>query len=280
VTNLFLSLIIVFLLQIATSAEDSSKEDLSSTNNEDVASQRIKDFYLTNYKEDGAQDWEVKGDEALIYENHVEIDQMDAKYYTNDDTVLIKSDKAKLDNQSMNVYLRDNVEIENKEGMKLVTESLDWERNQNNINTDDWVKVNNQSMQITAKGMNADTELKTVDFQENVEVLMPDKKNKAEYTMITCTGPLEIEQVKGIAVFNDNVVVENKEGKLFSDKATAFFNSEEKKLIKVISVGNVKIVKGENITLAQKATYFGEDDRLLIEGNPRVIYFPTEDETP
>ncbi|UCD16005.1 MAG: LPS export ABC transporter periplasmic protein LptC [Candidatus Omnitrophota bacterium] len=279
VVNIFLSLIVSFPLKTLALTESTSVESPSSVESESESSQqRIKDFYLTNYKEDGAQDWEVEGKEAFIYDTYVDIDQMNAKYYTKDDTVFIKSKKAKLDKKSMDVYLREDVEVENKEGT-LVTDSLDWKRNQNNIKTDDWVKVNNKSIQITAKGMTADTQMSKVDFEENVEALLPDEKNK-DYTMITCTGPLEIEHIKGTAVFNDNVVVENKDGTLFSDKATAFFNADEKKLIKVVSVGNVKIVKDENITLAQKATYFGEDERLLIEGNPRVIYFPDEDETP
>lgn len=271
VVNLFLAVIISAPLEALAVTQE----------NNALAAQRIKDFYLTNYKEDGAQDWEVKGDEAFIYDNHVDINQMDAKYYAKDDTVFIKSKKAKLDKQNMDVYLKEDVEIENKEGMKLETESLNWKRNENNINTQDWVKVDNKSMQITAKGMNADTEMKKVDFEENVEVMLPDKKNEKEYTMITCTGPLEIEERNGTAVFNENVVVDNKDGKLFSDKATAYFDADEKKLIKVISIGNVKIIKGENITLAQKATYFEADERLIIEGSPRVIYFPAEEnETP
>ena len=47
-----------------------------------------------------------------------------------------------------------------------------------------------------------------------------------------------------------------------------------KKIKKVISQGNVKIIKGDNITFAEKATYFGLDGKLVLEGNPRLIYFP------
>jgi LPS export ABC transporter protein LptC len=257
--------------------ESSAAEVFEESEKEDPTQQRIKDFYLTNYKEDGIQDWEVKGKEAFIYDEYVDIAKMDAKYYGEEDTVTVKSEKAKLNKKNMDVYLQEDVQVENKEGMKLVTDSLDWKREQNQIKTDDWVTVNKESMQIVAKGLDADTALKTVDFEENVEVTLPDDNNK-DFTLITCDGPLEIEHALGTATFNNNVMVENKDGKLFSDIATAFFDADAKKIIKIISTGNVKIIKDDNVTLAQKATYYGEGQRMVLEGSPRVIYFPTKEE--
>jgi len=35
--------------------------------------QKINDFYLSNMKEDGSKDWEVKGKEATIKDKYVDI---------------------------------------------------------------------------------------------------------------------------------------------------------------------------------------------------------------
>jgi len=80
--------------------------------------QKIKDFYLSNLKEDGSKDWEVKGKEATIKDKFVDIDNMDAKYYSDKNPVYIKSDKAKLNKENMNADLKDNVELKipNKDG--------------------------------------------------------------------------------------------------------------------------------------------------------------------
>ncbi|MFA5270739.1 MAG: LPS export ABC transporter periplasmic protein LptC [Candidatus Omnitrophota bacterium] len=80
--------------------------------------QKIKDFYLSNLKEDGSKDWEVKGTEAVIKDKFVDINNMNAKYYAENNPVYIKSDKAKINKENMNADLKDNVELKipNKDG--------------------------------------------------------------------------------------------------------------------------------------------------------------------
>ena len=171
--------------------------------------QKIKGFYLSNLSEDGKKTWEVRGNEAIVSEKHIDIDKMNANYYIEDDIITATSDKAKLNKENMDVLLQKNVHIENKKGK----------------------------------------------------------------TTITCEGTLEIERNKGKAVFNKDVVVTNEKGKLYSDKATVFFNTKEKQLIKVVSEGNVKIVRGDNIAYAKKATYFAKEEKIVLEGRPKLIYF-------
>ena len=103
-------------------------------------------------------------------------------------------------------------------------------------------------------------------------------KNTKDVTTIICTGPLEIEYSSGTAVFNNDVVVTHTQGKIFSDKTTLYFNSQEKQIEKIVCEGNVKIVRDDNVTFAKRATYFGAEQRLVLEGRPRLIYF-TEDKT-
>lgn len=239
--------------------------------------QRIKDFYLSNFKEDGQRDWELRGDEATIHEKYVDIDTMKANYYLKDDTILITSDTARLDKTNLDVYLKDNVHISNKEGATLVTDSLNWQKTKNLIETKDMVKTNRDSMQIIAKGLSADTELKKAEFKQDVEVTLPDEKTQ-EVARVTCSGPLEIEYSLGKAVFNDNVVATHTQGKMYSDKATLFFDTEKKEIIKIVSEGNVKIIRDRNVSYAEKATYSQRDQKLTLEGRPQIIYYPDDGE--
>lgn len=239
--------------------------------------QKIKDFYLSNFKDDGTQDWEVKGKFATIHDNYVDIDEMEANYYAKDDTILITSDEAKLNKENMDVYLKDNVHIENKEGATLETDSLNWQREQNHIETDDRVKTTRDSMQIEAAGLSADTQLKKAAFKKDVKVTLPDQESE-EVTTAVCSGPLEIEYNEGKAIFNKDVVVTNPHGKLYSDKATLFFDTENKEITKIVSEGNVKIVRGNNVTFSQKATYLSKEQKITLEGRPRVIYYPDSEE--
>jgi len=250
---------------------------LESINTQAYSQQKIKDFYLSNFKDDGTQDWEVRGETAILHDNYVDIDDMKANYYTENDTILITSNEARLNKENMDVFLKDSVHIENKEGATLETDSLNWQRDQNRIETDDWVKTTRDSMQIEAAGLSADTELKKAAFKKDVEVRLPDKKTK-EVTTAICSGPLEIEYNEGKAIFNEDVVVTNPQGKLYSDKATLFFDTESKEIIKIISEGNVKVVRDSNTTFSQRATYLSKEQKIVLEGRPRVIYYPDSEE--
>ncbi len=196
--------------------------------------QKIKDFYLSNLKEKGTKDWEMKGKEAVIYDENIDIEGMRANYYSEDDTINITSDKAKMNKVTMDGRLLGNVRIKNKEGMRLSTDSLSWQRQKNHIETDDWVKISRGSMQIEAEGLSADTQIRKADFKKNVEIIFIDEETK-DITIVTCRGPLNIEYNLGKAVFNQDVVVTNPQGKLVSDKVTLFFDVETKQIVKIIS---------------------------------------------
>lgn len=184
----------------------------------DASQQKIKDFYLSNLKQDGSKDWEVKGNEAIMRDQYVDISKMEAKYFSSNDTIFVRSEKATLDKTNMNADLRDNVELK-----------------------------------------------------------IPDKEGN--YITVNCTGPLEMRYNEGKAIFYDNVVVNNPQAKLFSDKATIFFDTKDKKKMKIIAEGHVKIVKDDNVAFADKATYTGEDKQVILEGNPRLVYFSKKNET-
>ena len=93
-----------------------------------------------------------------------------------------------------------------------------------------------------------------------------------EPTIITCTGPLEIDYEKEIAVFHNNVKVDQKDhGVMHADRMDAYFDFKNKKILRIISQGNVKIVKDENTSYSDEALYSAEDGKLTLSGNPRLV---------
>jgi LPS export ABC transporter protein LptC len=237
-----------------------------------MAQQKIQDFYLSNYKDDGGQDWEVKGQEAIVSEEYVDIENMEGKYYQGQDTVDIKADRARLAKEYMDVYLDKNVTVESSQGVNLTTDSLQWKQSTNQVSTDTRVEVQRQnSMKVAAEGMEADTELKTVKFKEEVTV---DISQEDDSTTITCDGPLEIDHPNGRAVFYNNVEVDNPQGKLIASKVTVYFDNQQNAIIKIVAEGDVKIIRDDNVTFADQAVYMEESQKMILEGRPRLIIFP------
>ncbi|MCF7873709.1 MAG: LPS export ABC transporter periplasmic protein LptC [Candidatus Omnitrophica bacterium] len=237
--------------------------------------QEIKDFYLSNFKKDGSSDWEIEGKEAIVDGDYIDIETMNANYYTDGDTISVKSNKARLNKKNQNVQLDGNVVIENKEGWNLKTNHLDWQRKENYIKTDSSVTTKKDDFLVKANGLYADSQLKKADFKKDVKVTYTDK-DKKNATTISCDGPLEIEYNQNRATFKNNVVVNHKQGKLFSDLAILFFDTKEKTITKIVSKGHVKIIRDDNVTFAKKATYLADQEKLVLEGSPRLIYFPKE----
>ncbi len=234
--------------------------------------QKIEDFYLSNYKNNGEKEWEVKGEKALVSERYVKIDQMKAKYFREDDTIDIKADKAHLDKENMNVYLNNDVHINSKKGIELETSTLSWEQNKNRVYTDEKVEIRKESaLKVEAKGMNADTELNKVSFGKEVKVNLFSKDGVIN---IKCNGPLEINYNEGKAIFNNNVVVDNIQGKMFANKATVYFDTVNSQVNKVVAEGDVKVIRDDNVTFAERAIYFQKENKITLEGQPRLIIFP------
>jgi len=176
----------------------------------------------------------------------------------------------------MDARLEQEVRITNKEGATLEADYLDWTNDKSRVETLSPVRITRQSMQIDAEGLSADTALKNAVFHRQVHVVIPEQEGR-QRTTVDCRGPLEIFESSHTAVFNKDVVMDNGEAQLFSDKATVFFDNERKDIVKIVSEGNVRLKKDGNTSSAQRAIYFRDGERVMLEGSPQIIYF-TKDE--
>lgn len=109
----------------------------------------------------------------------------------------------------------------------------------------------------------------------------------APATVITCNGPLEVDYQSNIAIFRNNVKVNDERGEIFADQMDVYFatDSEDGKKVegiegmgidKIICIGNVEIHHGENITYSEKAIYDTETGMLTLTGSPKLVIFSTE----
>ena len=231
--------------------------------------QTIKNFYLSNWQKEGKK-WELKGREALIRGDCIDIKNMQATYFLKERTILLNSEEGRVVRPDMNVFLKNNVNLKTDDGITLHSSSLSWQKRRF-LSTSDKVRLRRDSMRVEARGLLADTELGKINFKKDVKV---DLVNEDEKIIITCQGPLEIDYNQNKAVFNKKVVVVSPQGKIISDKSVLYFDKDKKRIVKIICEGNVKIEKDNNVTFAQKATYIEKDKRIILEGKPRLIIFP------
>ncbi|MDD5477236.1 MAG: LPS export ABC transporter periplasmic protein LptC [Candidatus Omnitrophica bacterium] len=261
------------------------------------SAQQIGDFSLSGSGEKGKKAWDLSGKSADIYNDVVKLKEVVGNHYGDKDKINLTADNGNFNKSSGVVHLEKNVVITTSSGAKLTTDSLDWDRKQQIVSTLDKVNLARSDMNLAGVGAKGQTALKQVVLDKNVRLdIQPSNKqtNKKEKIVITCDGPLDIDYEKNIAVFNNNVKVEKSDMTIYSDKMEVYFSPKQEQgkqepgkkdqgpdlmsssINKIVSRGNVRIIRGENISYSQEAVYTALDKKISLTGRPQIIIYQTE----
>ena len=243
--NLTVALLIVFLFtggcgskEKPAPKKEKAAEPSTAQAPVDNVSHKVLAFNLEGLNERGAKKWDVKGESAeAISENRVKLDNIVASAYGEDAEAVITADKGVYDRAKNNVRLDKNVHatIESTQGF-----------------TGSFVDGVDQKSGADKK---------------------KDKSKKSK-TVITCDGEVQFDYEKNVAVFLKNVKVVNEDGVIDADRITVYLDPETRKLKEIVADGDVKIVRGENVTLSQKASYSETDKKVTLSGRPKLILSP------
>jgi len=285
-----LLLSIIFLGVCFSCAESQVKPD---------ADQKINDFSLAGFGERGRKTWDINGKSADIYDTNIKLKDIVGNLYGEEENIKLTADKGDFNKARDQVHLEQNVVITTSKGARLTTNSMNWDRKNQTVNTKDRVNIVRENMIATALGANGHPNLNKVNLEKEVQVEISSAKENAQEpaakskTVITCDGPLEIDYQNNTATFKNNVKVDNKDAFIYSDimdvyfakpgvketvvdtdKAPALMGS---KIEKLIARGNVKIVKGENTSYSDEATYLALEKRIILTGRPRLVLSSTDE---
>lgn len=236
------------------------------------ADQKFQGFNLQGYDETGEKSWEVNGDTADIIGTKVKLSNVDANTF-GEKKVNLTAETGVIDQASGDMHLENDVIITSEDGSQLITDSLDWKRNDDLVTTDDDVLITDEKFTLTGTGMEGHPELKNTKIHEDVKVKINTEKEGApkRFVTITSDGPMIVDQVKSIATFQDNVVAVEEGRTLEADRMELYFNEELSDIREIICIGNVVITQGENRTYAERATYNATTQKLILSGRPKLI---------
>ncbi len=252
---------LVFPAQPARAQEDASTP------------QQFEGFNLQGYTETGEKSWDVMGETANIIGNLVEMTNITANSYGEQKTNLTAR-TGTIQKDTGKIHLEQDVVITTELGAQLKTHSIDWDRNSDLVSTNDFVTITDKRMKATGTGIEAHPNLKIAQLNEDVTVNMTPEKGKPEERQpikITCDGPLEIDQLKNLAIFNENVVATQTDRELKADKMEVYFDPVTSKIVKMVCTGNVEVTQAGNKSYSDKAVYTAADQRLVLTGRPKLI---------
>lgn len=250
-------------LQEAAASQEAAKEA-------EGLEQKVLSFTIDGRSPKGAKQWHLEGNSAEIRGDDIYLNDLKAVVYGDNVTANLTSDAGLYRRNKGEVELMGNVKVFGDDGFTLTTEKARWSQATKEIFTDDIVNIKREGMTAVGTGGMANSDAKIALLKENITVMIePDTK-------VNCTGPLEVDYSSNVAVFHDNVVVVDKDGKMYSDKLTVNLDAETQNLKQVTAEGNVKIKRGKSYTLSEKAIYTDSTKSAQLLGKPRVIIDPDD----
>jgi len=233
--------------------------------------QKILTFSLSGYSDSGKRSWDVKGDSAdILRTNVILLDNVISHSYTKGNTITITADKGRFDKVKNSLLLEENVVGTTADGARLTTDSLSWNAQKEEVDTDDLVVITRENMEARGHGAFGQPDLKRVQLKKYVTV------NLEPTTVITCDGPFQVDALNNVGIFNENVLVVDERGRIWADIIEVYFDSKTKTVIKVVAKGNVKIERGDNVTYSDQATYNAKSQLIILSGRPKLILYSKE----
>ena len=215
---------------------------------EDAVKQKVLSFNLEGFSEKGDKKWEIQGESAeAVQEDKVKLDNIVAKTFGEEAEATLSADKGLYDKTRNNVTLEKNVKVTIENTPKLAGEYVDF------------------SLTNMADKGGEDAKEESLDL---------DKKGT---TVITCDGEVEFNYEENRAYFTKNVKVTSEGGEIDAEKITVFLDIKTKKINEVVAEGSVKIIRGENISYSDKATYIAGEKRVILSGRPKLVFYSEGD---
>ncbi len=272
----------------ADRAPDTSTGTAASTE----TGQQMSGFTLTGYKEDGSKRWVLHGEDASADGPIVTIRRPDAIGYDPGRTAYLKASAAQVNQTNRHVRLEHDVTVHTSDGLWLTSPVLHWIPDQNQMVTDQPVRIETDHMLLRGRGARGLTQLKQATIFQDIElVLNPSDHDRSTPTggipgqtatragagqqvIITCDGPLAFDYERNVATFHRNVHVKDPNGDLYSDTLVAYLNQNTHTIRYAEATGHVRIHQHQNTAVSERAVYEPAIGTITLVGTPSLLIYP------
>ncbi len=275
------------------------KQRLALGSDAEDITQEIYGLYLPNYDKDGKEVSVIRGAYTVFLKNKIykitkpEIEFLDVSNENNNQpgNVIITSDFGEIEKTTSKGFLYRNVIIRLGEDLKIYTDDLEYLPDEKRVNTDGFVTIKSEGMEITGLGFEIsladskawvknDPEME-VKGNRNDLALFPEKKtttsnvnkNIDENVFIRSSGELVFDHKEKLVVFRDNVRVSKGESTIFADELSIPFDSSMENIKKAIASGNVLVSDGTKTAKGESLTWDSEKRVVILDDEPVAEFF-------
>ncbi len=244
------------------------------------ADQVVEDFQVSGFNEETNVKWRLKGETARLKGDLLEVDEVNVVQTSPQADVTLTSQHGYYNQSKSIVLLSKDVKAVSSTGAVLTTDHAVWDTKNNKLETDAPLTITQEDKGAELKGKGGevllDKDLAVVKSDVQAKMIK-EERGKLHRTLIRCKGPLEVHYKDKIAIFHNDVVVEDESATIYADQLTVYFNGPNNRIRKIVAKGHVKIVKGDNVTESDKAIYDVESESLTMIGEPKVLFYTGEE---
>lgn len=240
------------------------------------ASLSIEGFHAVNLNAQGQKETiDAKAAELYRKEGYVMLKDVTSKIYSKEDDIIhIQGAQGKyyLDKKDLEFWGDIVVTSENL-GYQLKTNYLKYEDQKRLFSTNDpvWLSGPNPkepSLEVTGKGLIANTQTEEITILENVHAKKHDIK--AESIDIE-SQTADVFFNRNEILFKKNVVVNQNDMNIFSDNFLVEFNRRNKGMDKAKAFDDVKVIQGERVATCKNAFLLNREQKIILTGDPKVV---------
>ena len=259
-----------------TASSASSTTDAEKPN----VTERMSEFTLTGYQQDGSKRWQLNGRGATIEDDVVTILQPDATGYDVARRAYLTASIAQVQQATRHVRMEHEVTIHTSDGLWLTSPVLHWIPDLDQMATDQPVRIETDHILLRGRGATGLAQLKQATLLEDIEMVLNPTEHElpageAKQVTITCDGPLLFDYEKHIATFEHHVHVNDPQGDLYSDRLVAYLDQATRTIRYAEATGHVTIQQQRNTATSERAVYEPAMGKITLVGRPSLLLYPS-----
>ena len=251
-------------------------------------------FTMDGFDGSGAKRWDLRGTGAVAEGDVVTVQHPDgvgyqqaktpahgaaATWRDQASTTYLTASLAHINQVNHRIWLEHDVAAHTSDGLWLFSPSAYWLSDENQLVTDEPVRLESEHMLLRGRGAVAQTQLQQAVIHRDVELILNPTEDEqpgqqVQHVQITCDGPLTFDYETSIATFEDNVHIVDVQGDLYSDKLVAYVDQQTHTIKYAEATGHVRIVQGGRTAQSERAVYEPGRHKITLLGSPSLLVLP------
>ncbi|NQT21893.1 MAG: LPS export ABC transporter periplasmic protein LptC [Candidatus Omnitrophica bacterium] len=214
-----------------------TKDIISEDSEEEIAIQhKVHHFKLEGFTKTGKDQWYLEGEFAKVLESDIILSNIKGESFSDKINVVLTADNGVFRRLTGATELEGNVIITTSDNGRLTMDFANWDAAKEEVTTDSSVVIEHSGIILEGKGALVKPKKEWAMLMEGI------KAKDSTDRVITCNGPLEVDYKQRRAIFNNEVIITDPDGKICADKLVAYFNPDTREIERLEWIGDVKAV--------------------------------------